>query len=684
MLSITKNAAEIASASPTVALTHAIRTALALSPLLLTPQFVNAQDVDLGNLGDRGFRIDGIDADDRSGYSVSGAGDVNGDGLADLIIGAPEADLGAFTGSGESYIVFGKVNASAVDLENLGAGGFQIIGNRGEETGFSVSGAGDVNGDGLDDLIVGAPSSNRAGTDAGSSYVVFGKADPLPVNVNVLGSGGFRIDGIDADDFSGASVSGASDVNGDGLADLIIGAWSADPGGESYAGESYVVFGKASTTTVDLANLGAGGFRIDGINVLDYSGRSVSGAGDVNGDGLADLIVGAWSADPGGNGDAGQSYVVFGKASSTPVDLASLGAGGFRIDGINGNDRSAYSVSGAGDVNGDGLADLIVGAFGADPGGDSAAGESYVVFGKASTTTVDLANLGAGGFRIDGIDLGDYSGVSVSGAGDVNGDGLSDLIVGADGADPGGDSRAGESYVVFGKASTTAVDLANLGVGGFRMDGIDLGDRLGLSVSGAGDVNGDGLADLVVGAPNADPGGDSQAGESYVVFSASAPLLSSTYRLRSRNGNPPRMAVGITGNGSNDGTPGACFWIDFADGEDFLSSASTEAVTLSRSSGAFTMQAAQVSWRLQTNRQNWSSAEITVRYLDSELLIANENALQLVFSPTGTAPFTPLLTERNTQNNTLRATITEPGFLYIGEGEIPDELFSDHFEETSR
>jgi hypothetical protein len=96
------------------------------------------------------------------------------------------------------------------------------------------------------------------------------------------------------------------------------------------------------------------------------------------------------------------------------------------------------------------------------------------------------------------------------------------------------------------------------------------------------------------------------------------------------------------------------------------------------------MQAAQVSWRLQTNRQNWSSAEITVRYLDSELLIANENALQLVFSPTGTAPFTPLLTERNTQNNTLRATITEPGFLYIGEGEIPDELFSDHFEETSR
>jgi hypothetical protein len=150
--------------------------------------------------------------------------------------------------------------------------------------------------------------------------------------------------------------------------------------------------------------------------------------------------------------------------------------------------------------------------------------------------------------------------------------------------------------------------------------------------------------------------------------------------VRSQNGNPPRMAVGITGDGSNNGTPDARFWIDFADGEDFLSSASTEAITLSRSSGSFTMPAAQVSWRLQTNRQNWSSAEITVRYLQSELLIANENALQLVFSPTGSAPFTPLSTERNTRNNTLRATISGPGFLYIGEGEIPDALFNDRFE----
>ena len=130
-------------------------------------------------------------------------------------------------------------------------------------------------------------------SDAGESYVVFGKADNSSVDLGALGNGGFRIDGIDANDYSGDSVSGAGDVNGDGLDDVIIGAYGADPGGSSAAGESYVVFGKADSASIDLGALGSGGFRIDGIDTFDSSGRSVSGAGDVNGDGLDDVIVGA-------------------------------------------------------------------------------------------------------------------------------------------------------------------------------------------------------------------------------------------------------------------------------------------------------------------------------------------------------------------------------------------------------
>jgi hypothetical protein len=636
-----------------------------------------AQNVDLGNLDGRGFRIDGIDPDDFAGLSVSGAGDVNGDGLADLIVGAPYADPNGMSYGGESYVVFGKANSSPIDLAALGAGGFRIDGMDVEDySGSSVSAAGDVNGDGLSDLIVGASFADARGV----SYVVFGKADDTSVDLGALGAGGFRIVGVDAYDRSGVSVSGAGDVNGDGLADLIVGAAYADPRGSSAAGESYVVFGKADAAPVDLAALGSGGFRIDGVDPTDWSGTSVSGAGDVNGDGLADLIIGALGGDPGGDFNAGESYVVFGKASSSAIDLAALGAGGFRIDGIDAGDYSGIRASGAGDVNGDGLADLIVGARFADPGGDSNAGESYVVFGKASSTPVDLATLGAGGFRIDGIDAGDRSGVSVSGAGDVNGDGLADVIVGAPDAGRSGVPLSGESYVVFGKADPTPVDLATLGAVGFRIDGIDFGDRSGGSVSGAGDVNGDGLADLIVGAGSADPGGDSRAGESYVVFSGSPPPPAAAVRARSADGDPPRTAFGITGDGSNDSTPDARAWIDFADGDDLLLAASTEIVTLNRGVTAFPSPAAAISWRLQTTRQDWTTAELRLRYLDRELLIGNENALQIVFSPNGSAPFTPLPSVVNPLDNTISANITQAGFFFIGQRELPPLIFADGFE----
>ncbi|MBP6058373.1 MAG: FG-GAP repeat protein [Nitrosomonas sp.] len=469
----------------------------------LTTGVINLADLD----GNNGFRLDGIGYQDRSGLTVSNAGDVNGDGLDDVIISSSGVDA-----YGSCYVVFGQLagfdrvfNLSSLDGKN----GFRLDGESSQEgLGRTVSNAGDVNGDGFDDLIVGSAKNFHNNGYSNYSYVIFGKASGFDAvksipKLKLDGTNGFRLETVaePVNSSWGGMVSTAGDVNGDGFDDLIV---SAPEFGSNKSFSSYVVFGKASgfEASMNLSELnGSNGFRLDG-----SLWRSVSNAGDVNGDGFDDLIIGDYST----------SYVVFGKASGfeASLHLSDLdGSNGFRLNG----DDVGTSVSNAGDVNGDGFDDVIIGGY-----------TSYVVFGRefGFGAEVNLSTLdGTNGFRLDGKDeSSNQSGISVSAAGDVNGDGFDDVMIGAQYTNANGNSRAGSTYVVFGKSSgfEATLNLAHLvGSNGFRLDGTAAGDYSGRSVSSAGDVNGDGYDDLLVSAPGAGPAWNIDSGFSYIIFGRS-------------------------------------------------------------------------------------------------------------------------------------------------------------------
>ncbi|SON55493.1 Hemolysin, plasmid [Hartmannibacter diazotrophicus] len=507
--------------------------------------------------GNGGFKIIGEEPRDEAGSTVANAGDINGDGYADLLITArgPYYDDAFVT---KVYVVFGGDDLSpaggTIELADIAAGngGFEIVGGTAsDQYGESVASAGDVNGDGFDDMIIGAPRADDGGQNSGAAYVVFGADGLSPAGGSIdladisAGIGGFKIIGANMNDAAGQSVASAGDINGDGIDDLIIGATGESSGGAG-AGGAFVVYGADGLSPaggiIDLDNVaaGTGGFKIIGENTWDNAGTSVAWAGDVNNDGIDDVIIGATQTAPGGVENSGAAYVVYGQQDLQPasgvvnLDDIAAGIGGFKIDADMDdweiyNRNIAQSVSAAGDINGDGYGDVIVGA----PTANGLLGAAYVVFGGDAFAPaggqVHLQDViyGNGGFVIlesfGGSDRASLGG-SVSPAGDVNGDGMDDLIVGAQ-LEGGGFylPSPGAAYVVLGSTNVQTDDgriytddLAN-GIGGFKIIAEGSGDNLGQSVSAAGDVNGDGYDDLIVGAPFNNEGG-TEAGAGYIIY----------------------------------------------------------------------------------------------------------------------------------------------------------------------
>jgi FG-GAP repeat/FG-GAP-like repeat len=405
-----------------------------------------------------------------AGSTVAAARDVNGDGLGDFVVGAPQWYPG-----GAVYVVFGsrRLLSLSLPLSALGSHGFRIEGGHDFDTiGQNASGVGDFNGDGLADILVGGLGYARA------TYVVLGTRETSPVRVTSSRSRVIRIR-------NASPVGSAGDVNGDGFADVVVRrARQREPA------SLYVVFGADSRVPVDLSRLRSRGFAIIGADCCTDALRSAVRIDDVNGDGRDDL--GVLSSMTANHLETTTTWLVFGKADSQPIELTPMmHTSAYAIQkSVGTRDTDVDRVARAGDVNGDGVADLLVAA----PANNDHAGTVYAIFGARERRRIDVSMLRNAGFAIDGAHAWQELGRSYLGpAGDVDRDGFSDVLF------TGRDGIVTEVWLAYGSPDSGRLTVGNIGKRGFRLGVPRWGDPV--EVAAGGDVDGDGRVDVLVGNP---------------------------------------------------------------------------------------------------------------------------------------------------------------------------------------
>jgi hypothetical protein len=382
------------------------------------------------------WRFIGEDASDQAGKHVAGAGDVDDDGYADILVGAPNLDATS-TNEGGVYVYLGGDLGTVPDVQLYDAHAVLTGEAGGDRVGEAAVSAGDVDGDGMADLLVGASGNDDAGTGAGKAYLLYG--DGVTGDID-LGDADFGWTGEAAGDAAGASVAGLGDVDGDGTDDLLVGAWGSDDAA-SNAGQAYILLG--GSLPADGAPLSSASITLLGEGADDFAAYAAAGPGDVDGDGLGDILLGAYGDAPAGS-RSGRSYLVY-ASSLSGLSTLDLGSADHRFSGEAGSDLSGIRVAGAGDVDNDGLADLMVSAPANDSAGSNA-GSVYLILAEniPATRNVGLATVD---YAFTGEAIGDQAGYGIAGLGDVDGDGFGDMLIGSWGDNDGG-LDAGKAYLM--------------------------------------------------------------------------------------------------------------------------------------------------------------------------------------------------------------------------------------------
>ncbi|MEM9387000.1 MAG: VCBS repeat-containing protein [Pseudomonadota bacterium] len=517
-----------------------------------------------GGDGSEGTVFSGEAVADSAGSYVRGLGDINGDDLDDFAIVASSADLDNRPNAGRVYLVYGTPSGFPAELTlaslHADAGGDGsagvVLNGLGENVGVGdvVKRIGDVNADGFVDLIVTSRAAQPFGArQAGEAYVVFGPAQNLGVEFELRdllpalggdGSRGFVLSSYEDFTDVGVDATGGGDFNGDGIDDVAVSAVGATVDIRFGVGRIFVFFGRddgAFSPRLDLNTLlvAEGG---DGSVGVVLNGNSVNGGGagrgleqtDWNGDGLMDLLIGSPNTDVDDAEGAGQSYLLFGSSDPLPPELAltdldpANGGDGSRGIVFNGSVAGASSGQSVGfaDFDGDGVTDVLIGEDEAGAGGQLIVAYGASLAGVARKELADIVS----GDGADGVALVGLPGERVGfppASVDINGDGHQDVVIGtAEGLNTEGE-QTGLAYVVYGGRPlgrpTLALGALRPAFGGdgslgLVVDGIDAGDFAARRIAAAGDANGDGVGDLLIGASGAQRDGDRDVGEAYLLY----------------------------------------------------------------------------------------------------------------------------------------------------------------------
>jgi hypothetical protein len=493
------------------------------------------------------------------GWSVASAGDVNGDGYSDVMIGAPDYDNGQVD-EGVVYLYEGTPQG----LEQFPT---LIEDNRsGERFGLAISGAGDLNGDGFDDVIIGAPNYENGQVEEGAVIIYYGSITGLNLLNPVI------LESNTPYSYFGVSVANAGDVNGDGYADVVIGS-SSPSKIQNQEGHVFVYHGSA-------LGIKPGPNTVLGSTQEGYlEGCSVAGGGDINGDGFGDIIVGATQFHVNGNDQQNRGAVLICYGSPSGLIAANL----TRIDADQDGAFFGASVSCAGDVNADGFSDLVVGAPYYN-NGQLAEGCTFLYYGNQSGINLNQQ------VKLESNQEIALMGYSVAGAGDVNGDGYSDIVIGALNYDNAQISD-GAALLYYGSKSGILTGSSPDGL--LNSTAGVVNSFLGAAVAGAGDVNGDGYSDIIVGALQYYEG-DNNVGAAFLYYGNGSGLKNS-FRLYNTNLTTPINQTQLAKNDFGAGlyaksflgkNKGKLVWETKAKGQGFSKGADNSITNSTQSSGS--------------------------------------------------------------------------------------------------